>query len=338
MARQFLVVGGAGFIGSHVVGGLVDRGDACTVLDSLITGHRAAIDPRADFVHGDLADAAVIDSVLSSRRWDGVFHLGDLSLVGESMREPMRYLTTNPGNAGRLIKACVGHGINRMVFTSTANLFGTAGSAPISEESPINPGSAYGESKYAVERMLYWADKVHGLRSACLRFFNASGCDPQGRYGEAHSPETHLIPLAIDAALGRRPPLSLFGSDYDTPDGTCVRDYVHVSDLVNAHLLAMERLSVGSVHYNVGVGHGHSVREVVESVQRVSGCRVPVLSAPRREGDPAWLIASPAKIMRETGWKPRFTSLDEIVESALNWRRSHPDGYGNAASQQGQIA
>jgi UDP-glucose 4-epimerase len=338
MTRHFLVVGGAGFIGSHLVGGLVGYGDACTVFDNLQTGHRAAVDPRAEFVQGDLADPVEVDAVLGSRRWDGVFHLADLSQVGESMREPIRYLTINPGNAGRLIDACLRHGVRRLVFTSSANLFGAAGAAPIDETAEIAPASAYGEAKYAVERMLHWADRTHGLHSACLRFFNAAGADPLGRYGEAHMPETHLIPLAIDAALGRRPPLVLHGTDYATPDGTCVRDYVHVSDLVSAHLLAMERIAHGSVRYNVGLGHGHSVREVILSVGRVTGRKVPLLEAARRAGDPACLIASPTRIMRETGWRPRFTSLDDIVDSALNWRRNHPCGYEDVAPKQHHFA
>ena len=338
MPDHYLVVGGAGFIGSHLVAGLIARGDACTVFDNLQTGHRAAVDPLASFVLGDLADPLALEAVMASRRWSGVFHLADLSLVGESMRAPLRYLTINPGNAGRLIDACLRHGVTRLVYSSSANLFGAADATPIDENATISPASAYGESKYAVERMLLWAERVHGLNSACLRFFNAAGADPQGRYGEAHSPETHLIPLAIDAALGRRPPLTLYGADYATPDGTCMRDYVHVCDLVSAHLLAMERIARGSMRFNVGLGRGYSVREVIETVGRITGCRVPVISVGRRNGDPAWLIASPSRIMRETGWRPRFTALDEIIETALLWRRNNPDGYACTAVQQRQIA
>ncbi len=338
MRHRYLVVGGAGYIGSHLVAGLIASGHDCTVFDNLQTGHRAAVAPEAGFVLGDLADPVALDTVLSSARWDGVFHLADLSLVGESMRTPMRYLTINPGNAGRLIDACLRHGVSRLVYSSTANLFGEASSAPIDESAPISPASAYGESKLAVERMLLWADRVHGLHSACLRFFNAAGADPLGRYGEAHFPETHLIPLAIDAALGRRPPLTLYGADYPTPDGTCVRDYIHVSDLVSAHLLAMERIALASMRFNVGLGRGYSVQEVVETVGRIAGRRVPLITANRRQGDPAWLVASPARIMRETGWRPRFTTLDEIVETALLWHRNNPDGYGRAAVQHRQIA
>lgn len=328
MPGNYLVVGGAGFIGSHLVSGLLDRGDHVWVFDNLQTGHRAAVPTAARFIQGDLADPLVLDAALKCQQhWDGVFHLADLSLVGESMAAPMRYLTVNPGNAGRLIDACLRHGVSRLVFSSSANLFGTAGPAPIDEHAPIRPGSAYGESKHTIERMLHWAERVHGLHSACLRFFNAAGCDPEGRFGEAHSPETHLIPLAIDAALHRRSALSLFGADYPTPDGTCVRDYVHVCDLVSAHLLAMARIETGSVRYNVGLGRGYSVREVINTVSRITGQAVPWRLAPRRDGDPAYLVASPALIMRETGWRPRFSTLDEIVSHALAWRLAHPHGY-----------
>ena len=338
MADRYLVVGGAGFIGSHLVAGLLARGDEVVVFDNLQTRHHAAIDPRAQFHRGDLADPLALHIAFAGKRFDGVFHLADLSLVGESMHAPMRYLTINPSNAGRLIDACLRHGVQRLVYSSSANLFGVADKSPISEDAPIAPASAYGESKFAVERMLLWAERVHHLHSACLRFFNAAGCDPAGSLGEAHFPETHLIPLAIDAALGRRPRLAVFGTDYPTPDGTCLRDYVHVTDLVAAHLLAMERIAIGSVRYNVGKGRGHSVREVIETVSRIAGRRVPVITTNRRPGDSAFLVASPERIMRETGWHPAHSSLDYIVETALVWRRNHPDGYENTALQQRQIA
>ncbi|MDR3523933.1 MAG: UDP-glucose 4-epimerase GalE [Acetobacteraceae bacterium] len=338
MANRYLVVGGAGFIGSHLVAGLIARGDEVVVFDNLQTGHRAAIDARAHFHHGDLADPMALHAVFTGRRFDGVFHLADLSLVGESMQSPMRYLTINPSNAGRLIDACLRHGVQRLVYSSTANLFGTADTSPIGEDAPIAPASAYGESKFAVERMLLWAERVHQLHSACLRFFNAAGCDPGGRLGEAHFPETHLIPLAIDAALGRRPPLAVFGTDYSTPDGTCLRDYVHVTDLVAAHVLAMQRIAIGSVRYNIGMGRGHSVREVIDAVSRIAGRRVPVIAADRRPGDPPILIASADRIIHEMGWNPAYSTLDDIIETALIWRRNHPDGYANTAMQQRQTA
>lgn len=327
MRARSLVAGGAGFIGSHLVASLVARGDDCVVLDNFSTGHREAITPGARVVEGDLADAEAVDGLLRDGQFDTVFHLADLSLVGDSMRAPLHYLTVNPGNAGRLIAASVRHGVKRFVFSSTANLFGAAQGGAIDENAEIAPGSPYGESKWVIERMLGWADRLHGLRSACLRFFNAAGADPNGRLGEDHTPETHLIPLAIDAALGRRPPLTLFGTDYPTADGTCIRDYVHVNDLVTAHIAALARLDHGSVRYNIGQGRGHSVREVIEAVARIGGRPVPHVVADRRPGDPAILIADSRRILAETSWQPSFRSLDNIVGTALAWRLSHPNGF-----------
>jgi UDP-glucose 4-epimerase len=327
MRTRSLVAGGAGFIGSHLVAGLLARGDDVVVFDNFSTGHRQAVSPGARVVTGDLADPAAVDAVLADGHFDAVFHLADLSLVGDSMCAPLHYLTVNSGNAGRLIDGCVRHGVKRFVFSSTANLFGTAGPGAINEQAPIEPGSPYGESKWMIERMLGWADRIHGLRSACLRFFNAAGTDPEGRLGEDHTPETHLIPLAIDAALGRRPELVLFGTDYPTADGTCIRDYIHVTDLVSAHLAALARLEQGSVRYNIGLGRGYSVREVIDSVARIGGRPVPHRIAERRAGDPAILIADSSRILGETDWRPRFTDLDSIVGTALAWRQAHPRGF-----------
>ena len=330
MGKQFLVTGGAGFVGSHLVAELLDRGAACVVLDSLRTGHRAAVLPGARLVVGDLADAAVLEPLLAEGGWDGVFHFAARSLVGESMRDPMGYFIDNVGGGARLIDACVRHGVRRLVFSSTAALFGAPDDAPLAEDAPLGPVSAYGESKLMIERMLAWADRVHGLRSACLRYFNAAGADPRGRLGEDHRPETHLIPLVIDAALGRREVLEVFGRDFDTPDGTAVRDYVHVTDLADAHLRAFARLEQGSVAYNLGTGSGHSVLEVVRAVERVGGLAVPLRHTGRRDGDPAKLVASSARIAAETGWQPRLAALDDIVATAWRWRLAHPGGYGAA--------
>jgi len=327
MAQRILVTGGAGFVGSHVVAALLDRGDAVTVFDDLSTGHRAAVLPGARLIVADLADQAAVDAALGDGRWDAVFHFAALSLVGASMQAPLHYLATNIGNGLRLIDACIRHGVPRFVLSSTAALFGAASGRPISEDAEVVPGSPYGESKWALERALLWADRIHGLRSAALRYFNAAGADPAGRLGEDHRPETHLIPLVIDAALGRRDAITIFGTDYGTPDGTCIRDYVHVTDLADAHLCALDRLAEGSVVYNLGNGTGHSVQDVIRAVERVGGRPVPALSAGRRPGDPAVLIAASDRIGRETGWAPRFGSLDAIVETALAWRSAHPDGY-----------
>ncbi len=323
---RFLVTGGAGFVGSHCVAALVEAGAEVVVLDNLRQGHRAAIPAGVRIVEADVADA---EAVLADGRWDGVLHFAALSLVGESMRDPIRYMIENAGQGFRLIKACVRHGVPKFVLSSTAALFGTPDHIPITEQARIDPGSPYGESKLALERALHWADRVHGLRSACLRYFNAAGADPEGRLGEDHDPETHLIPLAIDAALGRRRPLTVFGDDYSTPDGTAIRDYVHVADLADAHLLALGRLDQGSVTYNLGNGAGHSVRDVMASVERVLARPVPHAIGPRRPGDPAILVASADRIRRETGWSPRFADLDAIVEHAAAWRSAHPRGYAS---------
>ena len=330
MARRILVTGGAGFIGSHLVAALVARGDECVVFDNLSTGHRAAVPPGLRLIEADLADRGAVDAALADGRWDAVFHFAALSLVGESMRDPLGYLVANTGNGLRLIEACIRHGVPHFVLSSTAALFGTAGAAPIDEAAAIDPGSPYGESKWMLERALLWAGRVHGLRHAVLRYFNAAGADPDGRLGEDHRPETHLIPLAIDAALGRRPPLSVFGGDYATPDGTCIRDYVHVTDLADAHLLALDRLRQGSVTYHLGSAAGHSVLDVLRAVERVGGRTVPHRLAPRRPGDPAVLVAASGRISQETGWVPRFAALDEIVATAWRWRLAHPHGYGTA--------
>ncbi len=328
MRRQrFLVTGGAGFVGSHVVLALAERGDEVAVFDNLRTGHRAAVPAGVPLIEADLADAAAVNAVLSEGKWDAVLHFAALSLVGESMREPFRYLLENATNGMRLIDACVRHGVPRFVLSSTAALFGTPDRIPIAEDAPLDPGSPYGESKLMLERALVWAERVHGLRSACLRYFNAAGADPTGRLGEDHRPETHLIPLAIDAALGRRPALEVFGQDYPTPDRTCIRDYVHVTDLADAHLRALDRLRDVNVTYNLGNGQGYSVLQVIGAVADITGRSVPTIMAPRRAGDPAALVASSDRIRRETGWTPRFASLHDIVRTAVGWREAHPLGY-----------
>ncbi|GBQ88982.1 UDP-glucose 4-epimerase [Gluconacetobacter johannae DSM 13595] len=328
MARsKFLVTGGAGYVGSHVVAALRDAGHDVVVFDNLRTGHRESVPETVRFIQGDLQDHALVDSVLADGPWDGVLHFAALSLVGESMQHPFMYMQANAGLGFALVDACVRHGVKRFVFSSTAALFGMTEDPLITEDTPIIPGSPYGESKHMVERALLWADRIHGLRSACLRYFNAAGADPGGRLGEDHTPETHLIPLVIDAALGRRAELQLFGDDYPTPDGTCIRDYIHVTDLAQAHLAALDVIRDRSVVYNVGNGHGHSNMDVIRSVERVTGRRVPWRLAPRRPGDPARLVAGAGRLKAETGWTPRYADLDQIVETAYRWRLAHPQGY-----------
>jgi UDP-glucose 4-epimerase len=323
-----LVTGGAGYVGSHVVGELVARGHRVVVLDSLRTGHRAAVPAGAEFHQIDLADAAGVSALFRDRRFGAILHFAALSLVGESMADPLRYLGENPANAVNLLRAAAGAGVKRFVLSSTANLFDQGGDRPIDEAAPVVPGSPYGESKFFVERILHWADRTLGIRSACLRYFNAAGAHPEGRNGEDHRPETHLIPLVIQAALGRRPHVTVFGQDYPTPDGTCIRDYVHVMDLADAHIAVLETLKTHSVRYNLGTGRGHSVRAVIQAVEEVGGRKVPVEIGPRRAGDPAVLVADPSAIQRDLGWRPRYADLRRIVETAWRWHESHPGGHG----------
>ncbi|MSP01451.1 MAG: UDP-glucose 4-epimerase GalE [Acetobacteraceae bacterium] len=328
MARRFLVTGGAGFVGSHMVVALRDLGEEVAVVDNFNTGHRGAVPAGARLIEADLGDGPRLDAILGDGPWTAVFHFAGVTQVGESMREPMRYLQANAANGMKLIDACVRHGVDRLVFSSTAALFNASDDRPIPEDAPVDPQSPYGESKWMTERALHWAFVAHGLRSAKLRYFNAAGADPAGRLGEDHRPESHLIPLVIDAALGRRPPLEVYGADYPTPDGTCIRDYVHVADLAQAHLLALDRLeSETSVTWNLGRGTGHSVLEVIASVERISGRAVPYRMSPRRPGDAAVLVAASGRA-RAAGWRPRHEALDDIVRSAFAWREAHPDGYG----------
>lgn len=329
MTRRFLVTGGAGFVGSHMVAALRDRGEEVVVLDNLHTGHRGAVPSDVRLIEADLGDSERLDAVLGDGQWAGVFHFAGWTQVGESMRMPMRYLQENAGNGFRLIDACVRHGVDRLVFSSTAALFNGVDGGPIADDAPIDPQSPYGDGKWMVERALHWARITHGLRSACLRYFNAAGADPAGRLGEDHRPESHLVPLVIDAMLERRPPLDVYGGDYPTADGTCVRDYVHVTDLAEAHLVALSHLDNESeVTWNLGCGTGQSVLQVIRSVERVSGRPVPYKMSARRPGDPAMLVTASDRA-RAAGWQPRYEALDDIVRTALLWREAHPGGYGS---------
>ncbi|WP_158744602.1 UDP-glucose 4-epimerase GalE [Acidisphaera sp. L21] len=332
MTQRFLVTGGAGYVGSHMVALLVARGARVTVIDDLRQGHRAALPPDVELIVADIADQAALDAAMGGREWHAIIHFAALSLVGESMQQPMRYLRENASGGFTLIDAAIRHGVPRFILSSTANLFGEPDLVPIAEDAPLRPSSPYGESKLMIERALHWAGQRHGLRHACLRYFNAAGADPDGRIGEDHDPETHLIPLVIDAALGRRGELTVFGTDYPTPDGTCIRDYVHVTDLCAAHLCALSQLETAgkdaaSVIYNLGNGKGHSVREVIATVEAVSGLTVPVRYGDRRPGDPAVLVAASGRIKAEAGWQPRYGELSDIVRTALTWRKAHQGGY-----------
>ncbi|NGM20465.1 UDP-glucose 4-epimerase GalE [Roseomonas stagni] len=327
---RYLVTGGAGYVGSHTVLALLDRGDEVVVLDDFSKGHREAVPSRVRLVDGRCEDPKALAEAFGGERFDAVLHFAALSLVGDSMRMPLRYMAENLATLSAVADAAVAHGCRKFVMSSTAALFGFPERIPIDEEQRLGPVSPYGESKLMCERALDWAERIHGLRFASLRYFNAAGADPEGRAGEDHEPESHLIPLAIDAALGMRPPLTVFGTDYDTPDGTGVRDYVHVTDLADAHLRALPLLEERSVRFNLGNGTGYSVRQVIEAVERVGGRKVPHVLGPRREGDPATLVASSAKLRAETGWSPRFPGLDEIVKTAWDWRVKHPKGYAGA--------
>jgi UDP-glucose 4-epimerase len=322
-----LVTGGAGYVGSHAVVELLSHGHKVVVFDNLYQGHREAVPLEAVFVRGDLADRDAVAAVFKGHRIDAIMHFAALSLVGESMTKPFRYVGENVVNALNLIEAAVENKVRKFVLSSTCAIFGTPARVPIDEDVPKAPVNPYGEGKLAIERILHWADQAHGLRSACLRYFNAAGAHPTAGIGEDHSPETHLIPIALDVALGRRTHIDVYGTDYPTPDGTCVRDYIHVCDLADAHVRLLDALDEKSRHYNVGTGRGYSVREVLAAVRRVTGAKVPERVAPRRAGDPPVLVAAPDLIRRELGWQPRFSEIDEIVATAWKWRRAHPHGF-----------
>lgn len=324
---RIFVTGGAGYIGSVVVEELVAAGDEVIVFDNLSQGHRAAIHPAAHFIEGDLDDQVVVDSALATTQPEAIMHFASRTLVGESMHQPFLYLGENVVNGAILLQSAVTQGIRRFILSSTANLFEQPKQLPITEEEEIRPGSPYGESKYMLERMLYWLERTHGLHYAALRYFNAAGATAER--GEDHTPETHLIPLVLQVALGQRDHISIFGDDYPTADGTCVRDYIHVVDLAQAHILALRALDRGSRTYNLGIGRGYSVQEVIDTARTVTGHPIPVRTGPRRPGDPAKLVAGSERIRQELGWQPRHNDLASIITSAWRWHQAHPHGYGN---------
>jgi UDP-glucose 4-epimerase len=327
MTERVLVTGGAGYIGSVVTAQLLEKGYEVVVFDDLSHGHHAAVAKDARFVQGDIADREAIDRVLREYRCDAIMHFAAFIEAGESMKVPERFFRNNSVNTLTLLEAALKHGISRFVFSSTAALYGTPERTPIEESDPLHPTNAYGESKLLVERMLAWMHSIHGLKYACLRYFNAAGAWRQ--YGEDHQPESHLIPLILQVAIGKRKDIAIYGTDYATPDGTCVRDYVHVGDLASAHLLVLEALrQKDRLIYNLGSGKGFSVREVIEAVRRVTGKPISVIESPRRPGDPAVLVASSEKIRKELNWKPEHAELESIVRTAWEWRNAHPQGYG----------
>lgn len=324
---KVLVTGGAGYIGSIVTERLVARGADVVVLDNLFQGHAAAVDTGARLIEGDLADPAQLEQVFAAHGFDAVMHFASHTLVGESWAKPFLYLGVNLKNGVNLLEAAVAHGVGRFVLSSTANLFDQPERIPIEPGARIQPGSPYGESKYILERVLAWLERTSGLRYAALRYFNAAGASAER--GEDHDPETHLIPLVLQVALGQRPSIKVFGGDYPTPDGTCVRDYIHVLDLAEAHLLALDALERGSCTYNLGNGQGYSVQQMIDLAREITGHPIPVEMQARRPGDPAVLIADATAARRELGWQPRHSDLHAIIESAWRWHQAHPNGYGD---------
>ena len=322
---KILVTGGAGYIGSVTVELLVETGAEVVVFDNLSLGHRAAVHPEARLVEGDLADRSAVDAVLDETKPDAVMHFAARSQVGESMKKPFLYVGDNVTNGLNLIESMVERNIGRFILSSTAALFGDPTKVPIDENERIIPGSPYGESKHMLERILKWTEEVHGMRFAALRYFNAAGASEER--GEHHDPETHLIPLVLQVALGKRDKIYMFGDDYPTRDGTCIRDYIHIIDLAQAHILALKALDEGSRIYNLGNGEGFSVKEVIETARAVTGHPIPAEMADRRPGDPAALTADSSKIRAELGWTPKFPKLHDIVESAWKWHQRFPQGY-----------
>jgi len=327
---KILVTGGAGYIGGTVAGLLVEKGNQAVVFDNLSHGRRELLPAGVGFVEGELADRAAIESLFIAAKeagepFDGVLHFAALIEAGESMVRPEIFFRNNTASTLSLLEAILAHGPRRLVFSSTAAVYGEPETVPIQEDARLLPTNAYGESKLLVEHMLNWLNRIHGLRYASLRYFNVAGA-PEGANGitrgEAHEPESHLIPLVLDVALGRRKSIRIYGDDYPTPDGTCIRDYIHVSDLADAHLLALGALETRErLIYNLGNGQGFSVREVIESARRVTGHVIPAEMHPRRAGDPAVLVASSEKAIRELGWKPRYTQLDDVIRTAWIWHQ-----------------
>jgi UDP-glucose 4-epimerase len=323
---KVLVTGGAGYIGSIVTSELLKAGNEVVVYDNLSTGNRAAVLPEAELVVGDIADRDKLDKVMSSRRFDGVMHFAALIEAGESMKFPTHFFRNNTTNTLTLLEAMLEHGIDRFVFSSTAALYGNPERTPIQEDDRLRPTNPYGESKLLVEQKLNWLNQIHGLKYACLRYFNAAGATE--KLGQDHHPESHLIPLILQVPLGKRKEIAIYGTDYDTPDGTCVRDYIHIVDLASAHILSLQALEKRSrLIYNLGTGTGFTVRQVIDVARKVTGHPIPVVETPRRPGDPAVLIASSQKIQSELGWKPKYPDLETIIASEWKWFSKHPQGY-----------
>ena len=326
---SILVLGGAGYIGSHAVDQLIQRGEDVVVIDNLLTGHRAAIHPNARFYEGDVRDKSFVTSVFDKETIVGVIHFAASSLVGESVEKPLKYFNNNVYGMQVLLEVMQEHDVKHIVFSSTAATYGEPEVTPIAETTPTNPKNPYGESKLMMEKMMKWCDNAYGMKYVALRYFNVAGAKADASIGEDHTPETHLVPIILQVALGQRKELSIFGDDYNTPDGTCIRDYVHVEDLIAAHLLALDYLKAGNESnvFNLGSNNGYSVKEMLDATREVTKKEIPAVVVPRRAGDPSTLVASSDKAKEILGWEPAYTDVKKIIETAWNWHVSHPNGY-----------
>ncbi len=326
---SILVLGGAGYIGSHAVDQLITKGYEVIVIDNLLTGHRQAIHPQAKFYEGDVRDKPFVQAVFKKEKIEGVIHFAASSLVGESVEKPLKYFNNNVYGMQVLLEVMQENDVKHIVFSSTAATYGEPKESPIVETTPTNPKNPYGESKLMMEKMMKWCDEAYGMKYVALRYFNVAGAKSDASIGEDHTPETHLVPIILQVALGQRSALSIFGDDYDTPDGTCIRDYVHVEDLIAAHILALEYLKAGNKSdvFNLGSNSGYSVKEMLEAAREVTGKEIPAIVAPRRAGDPSSLVASSQKAKEILGWQPVYTDVKKIIETAWNWHVSHPNGY-----------
>ena len=324
-----VVCGGAGYIGSHAVHQLTAKGEAVVVVDNLRTGHRGALHPRAAFCEGDIRDAALLDRIFTEHEIEAVIHFAANSLVGESMERPLLYFNNNVCGMQVLLEAMVRHGVDKIVFSSTAAVYGEPKRVPIREDDGTNPTNTYGETKLTMEKMMKWVSRANGVRYVSLRYFNAAGALPDGSIGEDHRTETHLIPLILQVPLGKRAAVTIYGDDYPTPDGTCLRDYIHVVDLADAHMRALDYLRRGgeSDIFNLGSGSGFSVREMIAAAAQATGKEIAVEIGPRRAGDPAQLVASCEKARTVLGWRPQFTDAAQIIGTAWQWHKTHPNGY-----------
>ena len=324
-----LVCGGAGYIGSHAVHVLVEKGEQVVIVDNLQTGHRGALNPAAKFYEGDIRDASVLDKIFTENKIEAVIHFAANSLVGESMEKPLLYFNNNVYGMQVLLEAMVRHGVDKIVFSSTAATYGEPKRVPIHEDDETCPTNTYGETKLTMEKMMKWVSRANGVRYVSLRYFNAAGALPNGSIGEDHKTETHLIPLILQVPTGRRDHITVFGDDYPTPDGTCLRDYIHVVDLADAHVLALEYLRKGGASdiFNLGNGQGFSVKEMIAAAEKATGRSIKVEIGARRAGDPAQLIASSEKARTVLGWKPQFTDVEQVIGTAWKWHESHPHGY-----------